>query len=143
MEYTIRTRETFQQVVEALISALEDRGFAVQRSFDLHSALARQAESAESRQVDQGANYCIRAVELASIRRPSQGNRILVIYQHKEQPILSLLRSVATLPRHPATEAVSPPLESALVDLLLEKGWWSMEDIQNSSLALGERTPFA
>jgi hypothetical protein len=132
MEYAIKTRETFQQVVETLISALEDRGFAVQRSFDLHSALEGQAESVASRQVDQGANYCILAVEPASMPHPSQGNRILVIYQHKDQPILSLLRAVATLPRHPATEAISPCLESALVDLLLEKGWWSMEDIQTA-----------
>jgi hypothetical protein len=132
MEYTIKTRETFQQVVEALISALEDRGFAVQRSFDLHSALDRQAGSAASRQVDQGANYCILAVEPASTRHPSQGNRILVIYQHKEQPILSLLRAVVPLPRRPAAETISPPLESALVDLLLDKGWWSMEDIQTA-----------
>jgi len=34
------------------------------------------------------------------------------------------------LPRRLAADATLPCLESTLVDLLLEKGWWSMEDVQ-------------
>ena len=130
MEYTVNTTHTFQQVVETLISALNDKGFTVRRSFDLQSALEGQADRVANRQVERGANYCILAVEPASTAYSSQGSRIVVIYQHQEQPIVSLLRTVSPLPRRPAAEATLPCLESALVDLLLEKGWWSMEDVQ-------------
>ena len=130
MEYTVNTTHMFQQVVETLISALNDKGFTVRRSFDLQSALEGQAERVANRQAERGANYCILAVEPASTPHSSPGSRILVIYQYQEQPSVSLLRAVAPLPRRPAAEATSSCLESALVDLLLEKGWWSMKDVQ-------------
>ena len=130
MEYTVNTTHTFQQVVETLISALNDKGFTVRRSFDLQSALEGQADRIANRRPEQGANYCILAVEPSSTPHSSQGSRIVMIYQHREQPIVSLLRAAAPLPRRPAADATLPCLESALVDLLLEKGWWSMEDIQ-------------
>jgi hypothetical protein len=121
VEYAIRTTQTFQQVIEALVSALEERGFTVRRSFDLQSALWEQA--------DQGAHYCILMVKPASASDPDQRARILAIYKRKGRPILNLLRTVAPVSHH-QIEGVALPLESALVDLLVEKGWWSMEESQ-------------
>lgn len=118
MEYTIKTTQIFRQVIEALILALENKGFSVQRSFDLRSALWDQA--------DQKVNYSILMVEAASTPEPGHESCVLAIYQREEQLILNLSRPCTFLPRHQATEAPLAPLETALVDLLIEKGWWSM-----------------
>ena len=124
MEYTIRTRQTFQQVVETLVSALQDRGFTVRRSFDLQSALWDRT--------GQEANYCILMVKPASTHEPGQRTRSLAIYQREGQPILNLLRNVALASRCQAFEGTTCPLESALVDLLIEQGWWAMEESQST-----------
>ncbi len=122
MEYAIRTTQTFQMVVETLVLALEEKGFTTRRSFDLQSALWART--------DQEANYCILMVKPASAPEPCQGTCILAIYQREGQPVLNLLCTVALASRYQTFQGMACSLESALVDLLIEQGWWSMEEGQ-------------
>jgi hypothetical protein len=122
VEYAISTAHTFQQIVEALILALEDRGFALRQSFDLQSALGNQAEP--------GTNYCILMVKPACTSDSDQRTKILTIYQRKDQVILNLPLPSAAATKHQTAEPNAASLEAALVDLLVEQGWWSMEEVQ-------------
>jgi hypothetical protein len=120
MEYTISTTQTFQQVTKTLASYLEGEGFAVRRSFDL--------QSAQGQQTDQEANYCVLVVKPLHTPNPEQATAVLAIYRREQQVILNLPQPKAVLTERQTTGIGPTRLQSVLVELLIEQGWWSMED---------------
>jgi len=120
MEYTISTTQTFPQVTEILASYLEGEGFAIRCSFDL--------QSAQGRQTDREANYCILMVKPRHTFDPEQATAVLSIYRREQQVILNLPQSKAVLTNRQTTGTGPTHLQSVLVELLIEQGWWSMED---------------
>lgn len=130
MEYVFKADQPFGEAVADLMAALEGREFTVTCNFDMSSALGGQTAPT--------VNYSVLLVYpfLAGDRLDTDPSpdavrpHLITIYERGGYLVINLLPT-PPMALSPAGEVYSyseARLKEALVAVLVEKGWWSIDD---------------
>jgi len=130
MEYVFKTDQPFNEAVADLMDALEERKFTVHCSFDMNSAL--EGQTAPTANYSVLLVYPFRASHLLDADSSPEPVRphLVAIYERGNNLVINLL-STPTIAPSPTGESYSfseARVREALVAVLVEKGWWSMDD---------------